>query len=255
MTPKRKQIEKLINDVLNAMDISGVNAKKYRNMFQTMSDQAFSKWVTDFLADPHSNIRVDIEEFGPETRKLKFENIENAANVIGVPLFEYVYIPHVSTDPNRPVRTKHPVLVGYLNIKRPQQLVTKKTGLALSDRDRDENTGRVKGESKGGTTTGIENELLAGVGGDQILSEISGARGDNVVEYDNMLDAISTTGNVKLADIKTGVYDKPTLLQTELFLNAMGIKTDLISESYFSIDRIHRNMKTINNNMNDGGKI
>ena len=121
--------------------------------------------------------------------------------------------------------------------------------------DRDENTGRVKGESKGGTTTGIENELLAGVGGDQILSEISGARGDNVVEYDNMLDAISTTGNVKLADIKTGVYDKPTLLQTELFLNAMGIKTDLISESYFSIDRIHRNMKTINNNLNDGGKI
>jgi hypothetical protein len=97
--------------------------------------------------------------------------------------------------------------------------------------------------------------LLAGVGGDKILSEISGARGDNVVEYDNMLDAISTTGNVKLADIKTGVYDKPTLLQTELFLNAMGIKTDLISESYFSIDRIHRNMKTINNNLNDGGKI
>ena len=83
MTPKRKQIETLINDVLNAMDISGVNAKKYRNMFQTMSDEEFSKWVTDFLADPHSNIRVDIEEFGDDTRKLKFENIENAANVIG----------------------------------------------------------------------------------------------------------------------------------------------------------------------------
>lgn len=246
MTDKRKKIEALIDRVLKTLDISGVNAKKYRNMFQVMSDAQFEKWIKGFLADPHSNIRVDIEEFGAEDRKLKFENIENAAEVLKLPLFEYVYIPHVSTDPNRPVRTKKPVLVGYLNIKRPQQLVTKKTGLALSDRDRDENTGKVKGESKGGTTTGIENELLAGVGADLILSEISGARGDNVTEYDNMLDSISMTGNVRLEDIKTGVYDKPTVLQTELFLNAMGIKTDLISESYFSIDRIRSTMRSVN---------
>jgi hypothetical protein len=81
-------------------------------------------------------------------------------------------MPHVSSNPNRPVRTKQPVLVGYLNIKRPQQIVTKKTGLTLSDNNRDEMTGAAKGDSKGGTTTGIENELLAGVGGDVILSEI-----------------------------------------------------------------------------------
>ena len=170
-----------------------------------------------------------------------------------LPLFEYVYIPHVSSDPNRPVRTKQPVLVGYLNIKRPQQLVTKKTGLALDDKDRDENTGKVKGDSKGGTTTGIENELLAGVGADQVLSEISGARGDNVTEYDNMLDEISRTGSVKLTDIKTGVYDKPTLLQTDLFLKAMGVKTDIISESYYSIERLHANMRDINRQQRNGG--
>lgn len=246
MNDKRKQIQTLIDDVLKLMDISGVNAEKYRNMFQVMSDDEFADWITKFLADPKSNIRVDIEEFGDDSRKLKFENIERAAEKVGIPLFEHVYMPHVSSNPNRPVRTKKPVLVGYLNIKRPQQLVTKKTGLALSDKNRDESTGKVKGESKGGTTTGIENELLAGVGGDQILSEISGARGDNVTEYDNMLDAISRTGSVSLGDIKTGVYDKPTLLQTDLFLKAMGVKTDLISESYYSIDRIHENMKEIN---------
>ena len=31
------------------------------------------------------------------------------------------------------------------------------------DTDRDEFTGKMKGDSKGGTTTGIENELLAGI--------------------------------------------------------------------------------------------
>lgn len=246
MTDKRKRIQTLIDQVLSTMDISGINAEKYRKMFQVMSDQEFNDWVTKFLKDPKSNIRCDIEEFGSESRKLKIENIERAADILGIKLYEYVYIPHVSADPNRPIRTKTPVLVGYLNIKRPQQLVTKKTGLALNDTNRDENTGRVKGDAKGGTTSGIENELLMGVGADLVISEIDGARGDNVTEYDNMLDMISRTGSVRLEDIKTGVYDKPTLLQSDLFLKAMGIKTDLISETYYSIERLHANMRDIN---------
>lgn len=238
MTDKRKKIEELIDKTLRLMDPTGINAKKYRNMFQTMSDQQFTKWIQGFLADDKSNIRLDIEEFGDGSRSLKFENVEKAANNLGIKLFEYVYLPHVSSNPNRPIRTKQPVLVGWLNIKRTQQLVTKKTGLALSDDNRDDMTGAAKGDSKGGTTTGIENELLAGVGGDIILSEISGARGDNVKEYDNMLKSIAENGSVRLADIKTNAYDKPTLLAADMYFMAMGLKTDLISESYYSVEKV-----------------
>lgn len=240
MTDKRKKIENLIVKTLLLMDPTGINAKKYRNMFQTMSDPQFSKWIETLLADEKSNIRLDIEEFGDGSRTLKFENIERAADNLGVKLFEYVYLPHVSSNPNRPIRTKQPVLVGWLNIKRTQQLASKKTGLALSDDNRDDMTGAAKGESKGGTTTGIENEVLAGVGGEIILSEISGARGDNVKEYDNMLAAIAESGSVKLSDIKTNVYDKPTLLAADMYFMAMGIKTDLISESYYSVEKVKR---------------
>lgn len=243
MTDKRKQIETLIDQVLTALDPTGINAKKYRNMFQTMNDQQFADWINKFLADPLSNIRLDIEEFGDGSRTLKYENIEKAAKILNIPIFENVYIPHVSSNPNRPVRTKQPVLVGYLNIKRPQQLVTKKTGLAITDTDRDEQTGAAKGDSKGGTTTGIENELLAGVGADEILSEFCGARGDNIAEYDNMIQSIAEHGSVKLADIKTNAYDKPTLMQTDLFFKAMGLKTDIISESYYSIESVRTAMK------------
>jgi hypothetical protein len=243
MTDKRKQIETLIDQVLTALDPTGINAKKYRNMFQTMNDQQFADWINKFLADPLSNIRLDIEEFGDGSRTLKYENVEKAAKVLNIPIFENVYIPHVSSNPNRPVRTKQPVLVGYLNIKRPQQLVTKKTGLAITDTDRDEQTGAAKGDSKGGTTTGIENELLAGVGADEILSEFCGARGDNIAEYDNMIQSIAEHGSVKLADIKTNAYDKPTLMQTDLFFKAMGLKTDIISESYYSIESVRTAMK------------
>lgn len=243
MTDKRKKIEDVIDKTLSLMDPTGINAKKYRNMFQTMSDKQFSDWITKFLADEKSNFRLDIEEFGDGSRTIKYENVEKAAKFLNIPIFENVYIPHVSSNPNRPVRTKQPVLVGYLNIKRPQQLVTKKTGLAITDKNRDEQTGAAKGDSKGGTTTGIENELLAGVGGDIILSEFCGARGDNVAEYDNMIASIAEHGSVKLEDIKTNAYDKPTLMQADLYFKAMGLKTDLISESYYSIESVRTAMK------------
>jgi hypothetical protein len=237
---KRKRIEETIYKTLLLMDPTGINANKYRKMFQTMNDLKFSQWIEAFLNDEKSNFRLDIEEFGDGSRTLKFENVEKAADFLKIKLFEYVYLPHVSSNPNRPIRTKQPVLVGWLNIKRTQQLASKKTGLALSDDNRDDMTGAAKGESKGGTTTGIENEVLAGVGGDIILSEISGARGDNVKEYDNMLSAIAENGSVKLSDIKTNAYDKPTLLAADMYFMAMGIKTDLISESYYSVEKVKR---------------
>ena len=239
---KRQQIQDLVIKTMQLMDPTGINAKKYQSMFQSMNDAQFKQWIEAFLQDDKSNFRLDIEEFGDGKRSWKFENIEKAANFLKVPLFEYVYLPHISTNPNRPVRTKQPVLVGYLNIKRVQQFVTKKTGLSLDDTDRDEFTGKMKGDSKGGTTTGIENELLAGMGADKILSEISGSRADNVTEYNNMLSEIAEHGSVELENIKTNVYDKPTVLKADLFFMAMGIKTDLVSESYYSVEKIRKAM-------------
>ena len=241
MTDKRQKIEKLVDEIMKLIDPTGINAKKYHDKFSVMSDQQFSSWITKFLNSEKSNFRVDIEEF-KEERVLRYDNVEKAAAHLGIPIFEYVYLPHLSSDPNRPVRTKQPVLVGYLNVKRTQQLVTKKTGLALSDNDRDESTGIAKGESKGGTSTAIENEFLAGMGADEILSEFLGVRGDNVTEYNNMVSAISETGSVRLEDIKTNIYDKPTLLKTDLLLMAMGLKTDIISESYYSVEKVRAAM-------------
>lgn len=230
---KRGQIETLIYRTMNALDPSGSNTEKYKAMFSKMNDAAFSKWVTQFLADPKANIRLDIEEFD-KSKTLKYENVEKAAKQMNLDLYEYVYLPHVSSNPQRPVRTRTPVLVGYLNIKTVQQLQTKKSTGVINDLDRDDLTGIAKGESKGGTFSGIENEILIGIGADNVLSEVCGVRGDNMVEYENMLEKISETGSCSLKDIKTNALDKPTLLKTDLFLKAMGIKTDIVSEAYYN---------------------
>lgn len=242
MTEKRKKIQDLVIKTMSLMDPTGINAKKYVDMFNPMSDQEFAKWIKGFLEDERSNFRFDIEEFGDGSRVLKFENVDKAAKFLNVPLFEHIYIPHVSANPNNPIRSKQPVLVGYLNVKRVQQLVTKKTGLTLSDTDRDESTGRLKGDSKGGVMTSIENEILAGMGATDIMSELLGARADNVQEYDLMLQQIAETGSTKLEDCKTGVYDKPSLLRADIYFMCMGIKTDIVSEAYYSIDKVRSMM-------------
>lgn len=242
MTDKRKKIQDLVIQTMSLMDPTKINAKKYSDMFNAMSDQQFNKWITEFLKDDRSNFRLDIEEFGDGSRVLKFENVDKAAKALGVPLFEHIYVPHISTDPNHPIRSKQPVLVGYLNVKRVQQLVTKKTGLTLDDKDRDESTGRLKGDSKGGMMTAIENEVLAGMGADKVMSELLGARADNVEEYNLMLQQIAETGNTKLEDCKTGVYDKPSLLRADIYFMCMGIKTDIVSEAYYSIDKVRSMM-------------
>ena len=41
MTEKRKKIQDLIDGVMIRLDPTGVNAQKYRNMFQTMNDKQF----------------------------------------------------------------------------------------------------------------------------------------------------------------------------------------------------------------------
>ena len=242
MTNKRKNIEALIRETLSTLDPSGINAKKYQDMFNSMNDKQFAEWMDKFIANENSNFRVDIEEFGDNSRKIQYENVEKAADVLGIKIFEYVYMPFISSNQDHPIRTNRPVLVGYLNFKRTQQLVSKKTGLALSDTERDELTGAAKGESKAGTTTGIENELLAGVGGDTIISELCGSRGDNLKEYDSLLSSINEHGSVKLSDVKTNAYDKPTLLLADMYFKALGIKTDIVSPSYYSVNKVRKAM-------------
>lgn len=239
---KRKKIQDLIIQTMKLLDPTGINAKKYADMFAPMSDPQFKKWIEDFLKDEKSNFRLDIQEFGDGSRVLKFENVDKAAKFLGVPLFEYIYIPFNSTDPNHPIRSKQPVLVGYLNIKRVQQLVTKKQGFTKDDNDRDESTGRLKGSSKGGCMTSIENEVLAGMGSDSVMSEFLGTRADNVEEYNAMIQEIAEKGSCRLENCKTGVYDKPSLLRADVYFMCMGIKTDLVSEAYYSIDKVRSMM-------------
>jgi hypothetical protein len=57
-----------------------------------------------------------------------------------------------------------------------------------------------------------------------------------------MLEEIAEHGNVQLKNIKTNQFDKPSLLIADLYFKLMGLKTDIVSESYYSVDKIRAAM-------------
>lgn len=116
--PNRKKMEKLIYDFFSAIDPSGSNTQKYKTLFEPMSDASFKNYFNGLFKDDKAYLILDIVDY-EHTIKMKY--IEKAAKVLNIPLYETVFLPHLTMDKNNVVSTKEPVPVGYINEKRTQQ--------------------------------------------------------------------------------------------------------------------------------------
>lgn len=116
----RKPMTDLIYKFFNAVDKSKNNTKYYKELFDPMTDNEFVKFFRNFFEDDKAYLTLSIVDY---EHTLTMEDIEAGAKVINVPLFEYVSLPHLTMDKSKVITTKHPVPVGYILIKRPQQTV------------------------------------------------------------------------------------------------------------------------------------
>ena len=229
MVRNRKAIEQLIYDTFDALDPSGNNTNKYKALYEPMSDEEFEKHMKSFLKDDDENFILDIVEFEHD---LDMEKCEAAAKVIDIPLMESVYMPHLTMDKKRVVVSKEKCLVGWINVKRTQQLLHKKNGLAMSDERISSLTGQVTDEDKDARDSDIEAAMLVSLGADKILQELHGPRADDLVMKREMTRDISTKGYVLLDDLENNTKNKTSLVTLNTYLLSMGIKSDLISDTY-----------------------
>lgn len=229
MVKNRKEIEKLIYDTFDAIDPSGNNTTKYRQFYESMSDAQFEKHMKEFLSDDNENFILDIVEFEHD---LNLEKCEAAAKVLDIPLAEYVFMPHLTMNKKQVVISKQKCLVGWMNVKRPQQLLHKKNGLAMSDDKISPITGQVIGEDKNARDSDIEAAMLVSLGCDKILQELHGPRADDPVMKRQMTQDIITKGHVLLDDLENNPANKVSLTTLDVFLTSMGIKSDVITDSY-----------------------
>lgn len=229
MVANRAYIEKLIYDTFDALDPSGVNTEKYRSLFSPMNDVEFERYMKNFLKDDNENFTLDIVEFEHD---LKLEYCEKAAKVIGIPLMEYVFMPHLTMDKKRVVVSKEKCLVGYINVKRTQQLLHKKNGISVSNEKVSAVTSQVVDKDKNAQNSDIEASLLVSLGADKILAELHGPRADDQVMKRQMYQSISTKGYVMLDELESLPTNKVTLNTVNTYLLSMGLKSDLITDTY-----------------------
>ena len=228
MTPqKREEMETLIYNFFSAFDKTETNTKHYQDMFSKMSDAQFNKWFKDFFDNPKAYLVLNICDY---ENTIQLDDIEDAAKVLDIPLFETVYMPYVTMDKKKTVATPIPVPVGYLNIKRTQQTISKKNGLSTSIDTRSALTAQVTGADKNGRESDLENTMLASLGMVNTMRELNGPRADDMSMKNQMLHDIALNGYVKLEDLDDNVENKTTLNTVNVFLLGMGLDSDLVTK-------------------------
>lgn len=224
----RAQIEKLIYDIFDALDSTGMNTTKYKKILSAMSESEFEAFMKNYLNDPEEHFCFDLVEY---ENNLDFNNVEKAADILGIPLYEYVYLPHLTMDKNNVVCSQEKCLVGYLNIKRTQQMVQKKNGLTLDDEKRSAITGQVIDDDKNSKTSDTEAQIMVGLEMNETLKELLGPRGDDKYMAQEAMKQIENQGYLVMDDIETSPLNKVALNTINTYLLAMGLKTNLVTDS------------------------
>ena len=227
---KRKEMEELIYGFFDLYDPTGRNTAYYRNKFKDMNDAQFDKYFKDLFNDKSPYLTATMIDY---ENPIKIENIEKAAKFLQVPLFERVVLPYASPDPNKPIITKHECMVGYLNMKRLQQINFKKLGLSTDVNERNMITGQVTGHDKNSRNSDAETSSMLAYGAKESLKEFMSARADDMVMKRQMNQQIMKNGYVAMEDLTDDIRNKTTLNSVSVFFIGAGIMNDLVSKDYF----------------------
>jgi hypothetical protein len=224
---KRKDMEELIYKVFTALDPSLTNTNKYKALFGKMSDAQFDAYFKKIFADDNIYLVLDVVDFEHDTN---LDNIEKAANILKVPLMEYVAMPFVNKDKENPVTTKHRVVVGYLHLKRMQQLLSKKNSTSTDIGTRSALTGQVTGNDKSSRISDVEMSCLTTVGATNALREFMGPRSDDKFMKAQMYSDIATKGYCSLETMSSKIENKTSLNTTNVYMLGMMLKSDLVTK-------------------------
>lgn len=227
---KRKEAEKLVYDVMDALDPSGVNTKKYRDMFAGMTNAEFKKFMEQIWLDDNFNFMLDVVDYD---RSLKLENIEKAAKIIGIPLEEHIIMPFSNMDLENPVVSKEKFITMYIIDKRMQQTTQKKNSTSIHISERSAITNQAINDDKNGRESDVENMALIARGAINNARELNGFRADGMQRKTKAYYDATTKGSISLEEVESvaGIDDRTTLNTIDVYYLGMGIKTDLVDES------------------------
>lgn len=232
MTDKRKRITDQIMKTIGYLDTKDhYNTKKYKEIFAAMTDEEFGRFC-EWCNDPNDPDQLDhtitIQNLPFEETPLK--NIYAGLEDLGVPAEEYVWFDVDGSG--RRVRSRYRIPVGYVSIKRQEQLLSKKNRYSLDNDSRNLRTDQASGDSKVASISPPDAAALLTQGADNIMKELYGARSGDEKARNRMYKDIAMNGYVTLDDLKdvSSLDSKTTLNTLNTFLLSAGIRSDLITD-------------------------
>ena len=222
---KRKVVMDYLDKFFNTLDPSGANSKLYHEKYDKMSGAQFDKAFTAFLNNDKANFYLEIVEY---ERDLKIEDIEDLSKLMGVPLFEYVALPYLTSDKSNVIVTKTPVSVGYIHEKRMPQTLMKKSAASIKISKRNPKTGQVVGDDKNARNSDSEVYSLATLGAMQFLRESLGPRSDDMKSKNEMYAAIAKNGYVSLEELTDSPENKTALNTFDVYFLMQGLRTNMV---------------------------
>ena len=238
---KRKAIEILVYNVFNTLDTTNENTNFYKKLFKSMSDVEFFKFMKK-IANRDKYFYLDIETFN---REPTIQNIEDAAGILNIPLFEHVVF--FDKETNQYITTTTEVPVGYIHTRRVQQLVVKKNNTTTNINVRNPKNGQVTAHSKTVRDSDMENYVMTILEADNIMKEFLGPRADDMVMKQEMYRNIIRDGYCSLDDLSSDVSNKTSLNTLDSYFLSAGIKTDLVTDTLLlrrTSDRGNTNLTT-----------
>lgn len=232
MNEKRKKIEALVYKVFDQLDKTKANTKKYRDFFNKMTDKEFDTWAKKFL-ESNDNLQLEIL---PWKNEPSMDDIQACAKSIGLPLEEYVYFRHEGDkDENgerKVVRSRDKCCVGYISVRRLQQILSKKNSYTTDISKRNSLTNTVTGDSQVARSGDAETNSLVTLGCDLSNKELLGFRADDANAKTLAYQLIARDGYVKMKDLEQveDISSKATLNTLSAYLTSVGIHNDLLGD-------------------------
>ena len=240
ITPEtRQKCEELIYKTFSAIDPTGANTEYYQKLFADMSDAEFTKLISGRLP-----FRYHVAPFDNEP---KMPDIFKAFKVLNKPLMEKVKLPYLATDPvtGKPIESKE-CLVGYLNIKRLKQMLTKKNNTAIEIAKRDMKlTGRLQSTDKGGLESNKEFEGAMALKLENTTAEYARVKAAAMKAKAEAYNTINVKGEVSFDDIDSEKTDSIPKNAMNVYLIGANIHSNLIDENYYNPYTLEKHAKRI----------
>lgn len=217
---KKKQILDYICKVVDTIDHSKSNSKRYKELIEKMSDKEFD----DFMKKMKSG-EFQLHMTMPNMKShMDASDLFKAADLVGAKIFHKVWMTDPDTGRKYLTNKEYPVL--KVPVRRQQQFLDKKLSVPESDKKIDPLTGQVTMDDKSAALSNPEIQILYSRGLETTLLELIKVRGGDIHAYGEFKRQMEETGEGELNVIDLNSRTRSSVI-AGVFIKGMHLENNM----------------------------